>query len=357
MASAASTISLTVGGRTYEGWTSARLTRSMEALAGSMELQLSDRWQGQAEPWPITEESECTVRIGRQVMLTGYVDGVAFSISDSSREMSVEGRDRAGDLVDCSAVLSKWELQAGSAVQRIAEVLAEPFGVAVRVQDGLVLQPLVNKVTVDPGDTAWEALEKVCRVAGVLAVSDGQGGLVLTRAGSTRATTALVLGENILAGSSSFTASGKFRTYKVVGQKAGTDQDFGLEACSVLGEAVDAGVKRTSRVLLVRAESMVSRAQARTRAQWEAAVRAARAATAQLTVSGWLQADGRPWPVNALVAVKAPQLAIEGDMLITEAVFNLDGSSGTTTQLSLKRPDAYKPEPVVPTPGRWKELL
>jgi hypothetical protein len=185
---------------------------------------------------------------------------------------------------------------------------------------------LESKVAVDPGDSAWEALEKACRVAGILAVSDGQGGVVLTRAGSSRAATALVLGQNIMAIATDFEVAGTFRTYKVVGQKAGTDQDFGLEACSVMGEATDASVKRTHRVLRVRAESSVTRTQARTRAQWEATVRAARAATAQVTVSGWTQGDrnGRLgeslWPVNALVQVQAPE---RGEQVVDGAAIAL----------------------------------
>lgn len=355
-------IALQVGGQVYEGWLTARVTRSMESLAGSFEVSYSDRWSGRSQPWPIAEEDECSVRIGRQVVLTGHVDRRSISIAENEHTLTVHGRDRAAAMVDCSAVLTKWEFAAGAQLQRIAETLAQPFGVGVSLQSGLILPALVNKVAVDPGDSAWEALEKVCRVAGVLPVSDGQGGVVLTRAGSTRAATALVLGQNILAISTDFDCTGTFRTYKVVGQRAGTDEDFGLEACSVLGEASDAGVKRESRVQLVRAESMVTRAQARARAQWEATVRAGRAATAQVTVSGWTQGNqnGRLgeslWPVNALVQVQAPPAGLNGDMLITEATYSLDGGGGTTTQLSLKRPDAFKPEPVVPVPGRWKEL-
>lgn len=349
------TIALRVNGREYQGWTSARVSRSIESAAGSFSLSISDRWAGQRTPWPIAEEDECSVLVGGAVLLTGFVDERELSLGASDHAMTVGGKDRAAALAECSADLTQWEFS-GVPLEQIARTLAEPFNVDVAVQAGVIIPPLPNKVAVDPGETAWEALEKALRMVGLLAVSDGQGGLVLTRPSTVALSTALVEGLNILAGSSKFSATGKYRVYKVTGQKAGTDEDFGLEASSVLGDAVDSSVRRGARVLLVRAESTVTRAQARTRAQWEAAVRAARADQVQVTVSGWTQGNGEPWPVNALVRVKSDRLGVDGHMLITGTTFSLDSSSGTTTQMELRRPDAFTPQPVVPAAGRWKEL-
>jgi prophage tail gpP-like protein len=342
-------VSIRVGGRAFTGWTSARVTRNLEALAGSFELGVSDR-----SGWQIAEEDECSVLIGDQVLLTGSVDRPRFSIGPQEHSLSVEGRDRAGALVDCSAVLDNWDLT-GLTLLAVAQLLAQPFGVAVAMQAGLQVPALSNKLAVDPGESAHQALEKACRMAGVLAISDGRGGLVLTRAGSQRATSALVEGENIKAGSSSFDATDRYRRYLVSGQRAGSDDDFGLEVTSVLGSAEDPNVRRSERVLMVRPEGAVSSAQARARAQWEAAVRAARGDQVQVTVQGWTQGDGSVWPINALVPVRSPGLRVDGEMLITAATYALD-SGGTTTQLQLMRPDAFKPEPVVPAAGRWREL-
>jgi prophage tail gpP-like protein len=349
------TIALRVNGMEYQGWTSARVSRSIESAAGSFSLGISDRWAGQSQPWPIAEEDECSVLVGGKVLLSGFVDERELSISASDHTMTVGGKDRAAALVECSADLSKWEFS-GVPLEQIARTLAEPFNVKVAVQPGLVIPAIPNKLAVDPGETAWEALEKALRMVGILAVSDGQGGLVLTRPSTTSLSTALVEGLNILAGSSKFSATGKYRVYKVTGQKAGTDEDFGLEASSVLGDAVDSSVRRGARVLLVRAESTVTRAQARTRAQWEAAVRAARGDQVQVTVSGWTQGNREVWPVNALVNVRSRFLGVDGHMLIVGATFSLDSSSGSTTQLELRRPDAFLPQPVVPAAGAWKEL-
>lgn len=348
-------VGLRVGGREFGGWKAARITRSMAALCGSFDLSVSDRWPGQALRWPILEEDACEVAVDGQVVITGWVDRRSISLSAEEHGITVAGRDRAGALVDCSAVLSTWEYLNANVVQ-LARELCRPFGIPVSVQAGLAPRP-VAKLTIDPGDSAFDALERAARLAGVLAVSDGRGGILLTRAGAARAATSLVEGQNVLAASVDLAAGGRFRRYIVTGQRQATDEAYGELAAAVRGNAQDAGVRRDHRVLMVRAEMGVTAEQARQRAEWEATVRAGRAETASVTVQGWQQADGSLWPVNARVAVQLPTLGLTGEALITEATHTL-GPSGTITELALARPDAYRPEPVVSTAasGRWPEL-
>jgi prophage tail gpP-like protein len=348
---------LRVNGADYGGWTTARVTRGIESIAGSFELSVSDRWAGQATPWPIGEEDECKLLLGDDVVLTGHVDRRSLAYGPEEHALSVSGRDRTGLLVDCSAALSTWEFL-GVPLLTMAKRLAEPFGVEVKLQAGLSLPKPLAKLTVDPGDSAFDALERACRMAGVLPVSDGQGGLLLTRAGSGRAKTSLVEGKNILAASADYDASGRFYRYLVLGQHQGTDELSGKSAAAVAGEAKDMNVTRTSRVLLVRPEGAVTTAYAKQRAAWEAAVRAARGDAVTVTVQGWTQGDGTLWPVNALVHLQSPLLGVDGDMLITQAAHSLDDNGGTTTQLSLKRPDAFLPEPTITKASTtsWKEL-
>jgi prophage tail gpP-like protein len=345
---------LRVNGREYGGWKAARVTRGIEAISGAFELTVSDRWGGQDTPWPIAEEDECAIVIDGAPVITGYVDRRSLAYGPEEHSLTVGGRDRTGALVDCSAVLSTWEYL-NVPLLTLAKRLAAPFGIAVSLQPGLALPKPLAKLTVDPGDTAFDALERACRMAGVLPVSDGSGGLVLTRTGSARATTALVEGQNILGASVDYDASSRFRRYVVMGQHQGTDELSGASAAAVKGEARDPGVRRGARVLLVRAESGVTQEYAKRRAEWDAKVRAARADAVTVTVQGWQQGDGSLWPVNALVPVRSPYLGIDGDLLITQVTYGI-GDGGTIAELSLKRRDAFLPEPVVPTSGSWKEL-
>lgn len=351
---------LIVDGVQYGGWKSVRIVRSIESLCGSFELSVSDRWAGQPTVWPIREGAECQVLLDDDVVLTGYVDSRSVEYDAASHSVTVAGRDKAGDLVDCSAVLDRWEFT-GISLLVFAKKLCDPFGVSVSLQAGMSAPTVSGKLSIDPGDTAWGALESACRRAGVLAVSDGQGGIVLARAGSGRASTALVESENILRAGSTYDASGRYRTYRVLGQRPGSDSESGATVSRVKGEATDLGVRRPARILMVKPEGAVTTTYAKTRAQWEAIVHAAKGDSVSVTVQGWRQRDGTLWSPNRLVPIRSPMLELDGTMLISSVTHSLDQSSGSVTELSLVRPDAYAPEPAIPAPGtggttRWREL-
>jgi prophage tail gpP-like protein len=374
-------VQLRVNGLAYAGWKTVRITRGVEAVAGGFALGFSDRWGNIARPWPIQEEDECSVALEGEVVLTGYVDRRRLSYSASEHSLSVEGRDRTGAMVDCSAVLKSWEFH-NIELLNLATKLCEPFGISVRLdatvgkisiatgkggghvtaggtgKTALGVPKAPRKFCIDPGESAFEVLDRACRMAGVLPVSDGQGGLVLTRAGSDRVGTPLIEGENILSGSVEYDATARYRKYIVGAQHPATaDWLDGSVTNAVSGSATDENVRRAERVLMIRPEASCTPAMAKVRAAWEAKVRAARGDTVTITVQGWTT-RGALWPVNALVPLRSPRLEIDGEMLITQAVFSLDPSGGSTTELTLRRPDAFIPEPTVTkaSTGLWKEI-
>lgn len=360
----AESLELVVGGIRYGGWKSIRVTRSIESLAGSFALDVSDRW-GADEFWPIAEEDRCRVVIDGETVIDGYVDKRGLSASKDSRSMSVSGRDRAASLTDCSAIVeagsvskSKWTFNNVN-VFVLATKIAEPFGIPVTLQAGLGSVLTKNaKIVVHPGDTCFEVISRVAAAAGVLVVSDGAGGIVITRAGTERAT-ALIEGDNILTASVEYDASDRFHRYLISSQVPGTDEASG-EATRIQAEARDLGVRRTERVLLIRPDKGYSIPDSRRRADWEARIRAARAEKVTVGVQGWKQPTGRLWPINTLTHVRAPRLVgVDGDMLISQVEYSIGNDGGELTQLSLVRPDAFTPEPsatVHPSEGAWKEL-
>jgi prophage tail gpP-like protein len=373
-------VQLAVNGVRYEGFESIRVTRSIESIAGSFTLGVSDRWGGQDEPWPIREEDECTVLIGGEVVISGFVDKRSISLTATSRTLTYSGRDRAAALVDCSATAQGASVitKAGSAgdidpsshkaestkwvysnidVAAFGRALSAPFGVSVSVQLGLKLER-APKLIIHPGEKAFEALRRACEEAQVLAVSDGAGGILITRSSTTRAA-ALIQGFNVLAASVDYDGTDRFHRYLISCQIPGTDEASG-DATQVQAQAVDTGVRRTERTILIRPDKGYDTATARRRADWEARTRAARAEPVSITVQGWRQqvAVGDLWSPNTISAVHVPGIGIDGDMLISQVEFSIDNQGGRVTQLRLLRPDAFLPEPTATVGGEggWVEL-
>lgn len=333
-------VELLVSGQRYGGWKSVTISRSIETIANEFELSVTDTWAIGGKPWPIREGNECTVLLDGKPVVTGFVDDAELEFSKSSHRITVKGRDKTGKLVDNSCDVGAWQFQR-TPILALLEKVCGQFGIAV-VPDPDVLLSLPKApqeaLSLDPGDKAFEAIDRICKFAGVLPVADGLGNLRLVRPGKTMAPIALVQGQNVLSGSSSFSTAERYHLYKVLGQSWNPDGDAPTK---IVGRATDPGVSQTDRVLIIQAERPMTQAQADARAKWEASTRAARSDVVSVTVQGW-SANGYVWTPGDGVVVTLPALRASGSMMITGTRMTLD--SGKKTEISLGRPDAFAPE-------------
>ncbi len=328
---------LTVDGRDYGGWQEVRVTRAMDTAAGTFEIAAAERWPGRQQDFSLAPGDPCEVRLGGTLVIRGYVDDAEPGYTGRSHELRIAGRDATGDLVDCSADFpgGQWK---GKTAREIAVDLARPFGIQVHaeVPDG---DPF-GTFALEQGETAWEAIERACRQRAILPMSDGAGGLLLTRATASRkAVTALVHGQNILEARAVYSMRERFRDYLVKGQRPGDDNTW-PGANTPTGAATDARVRR-ARKLIVIAESPGDGAKLTERALWEARVRAGRSRQATIVVHGWRQTpDGALWLPNLLVDVRDPWLAIDAELLIS-AVAYTRGPAGTRAEITVVGPGAF----------------
>lgn len=333
---------LRIDGVDWTFWKSFEVSLAMDQIAGAFSLKLVDRWVEGMQAVPLAAGMSCKVLIGDDPLIDGFIDKATFAIAASEHGVSVSGRDKSGDLVDCSAIHKPGQWSGLTCLQ-LAEILAAPFGVKVSAE-GDVGAPLpVFKL--EQGETAFEALNRALKERELLAMPDGRGGLVLLKAGARQSSDILKQGENLLSASADFDLSGRFSDYLVQGQQPGTDDAWGREACAVSAETRDDAVTRY-RPLLVRAEKSVDSASARQRAAWDKSVRAARSVTVKAKVQGFRQKkDDALWQCNALTDVDIPYLRISQRLLISKVTFRRDISSGSTTELELRDPAAFQPEP------------
>lgn len=327
-------LALLTGGKFYSGWKSVSVMRSMEHCSGAFRLGVSDLWPGQSVANNISPGEKCEVLIGTDTAITGYIDAVDVEIDDSKHDITVAGRDATADLVDCSAVRKTGQWR-GQKIERIAQDLCAPFGIAVRaeVDTGAALDFALNI-----GETVFEAIERAARIRALLLMSDGKGALLITRAGEARAPTALVLGENVLSAKMQLDLRDRFSSYTLLGQTPGSDDWNGVKASQVRAVAVDEDVKR-HRPLLMTNDTSDLAATLKQRAQWESNVRAARSTEIEVVVQGWRHAEGL-WQPNTLVHVQGASLRLDADLLLTTVLYKLD-EQGSTSTLTLTRADAF----------------
>lgn len=340
-------VELTVDGRIYTGWTSAKVELGLDALAGSFSLTLAERSPAdgsgaEPQPWLARAGAPAMISIDGSPVITGWIDTVEPLLIGDDHLITVRGRSKTADLIDCSAVQATSAF-VGRTILQIATELARPFGITVSLR-GNAGAPF-RRFTLQPGETVFEAIERAAKMRGLLLVTDPDGTLALVNPQPSGSAVRIEQGRNILQISARHDVSQRFSRYIVRGQHAGSDDLNGREAAQVRAEATDPGVTR-HRPLVVMAEEQATIATARTRAQWEATVRAAKAQGAEVTMRGWYAEDGQLWTQTRSVELVAPAAYIEGQMMVANVTFNLDDRAGRTTVLSLAFPEAYRPEPV-----------
>ncbi|MEQ8605190.1 MAG: hypothetical protein RIB45_17900 [Marivibrio sp.] len=348
-------VELWVDGRIHAGWKEMTVTRAIDAGAGSFRLVLSDRWGGDvARAEAIPEGAACIVMLDGLRVITGWIDAVEPGGDASTHEILIDGRDRTGDLVDCSAAVTGPTEWYDLTVLDLAQVLAEPFGVTVTAPPELIGRPFA-KFKIEVGESPFEAIERACRMRALLPASDAYGNLTLGRAPNGTAVGALVYGENILSWSAPRSAKDRFSQIIVKGQQPGADYLPTDQIAAVEGRAGDPGVGRYRPKVII-AEEASDTAAATERAGWEVSVRAARGRQFRCEVQGWRQAPGEPlWRPGLLTRVHHPQAGLdEAHMVVTRCVYN-KGSRGSTTGLELSPPGAYdlRAEPETPPAESW----
>lgn len=327
---------LKVGGYLYGGWKRISITRSIEQIAGTFDLEVTDRWPGQPNANPIMPGAPCQVLLGGDPVITGYVDDLNPSYDATSHSIRVTGRDKTGDLVDCSAIYKTGQWS-NMKLDGIARDLLAPFSIKVIVETDV--GSAFPSFSIYPSETVFECLDRAARMKAVLLTSNTDGDLVITRSGNSRSIDSMEEGRNIKAAQASFSWKDRFSKYTVLGQNPGTDEFYMENAAQISASVRDETINRY-RPLVVLAESHEYGVTLRDRAEWDRNVRMGRGNRGSITVQGWRNTEGYLWQPNTLVHVHSPALYLDALMLIVGCTWTLD-DRGTQTELSIARRESF----------------
>ncbi|WVR18341.1 Mu-like prophage tail protein gpP [Bordetella phage PY223] len=331
-------IKLRVNGKIYGGWKQASVTRSINAIAGSFNLSVMDRWEAGAQPWQIFPGDACVLEIDGKALITGYVDAASPSYGPDAHGIEISGRDKTCDLVDCSADVKAYELRSVK-LEEIVSSLARPFGLKVVTQADTGAK--FESFAIQPGETCFEAIERAARQRFMAVTTNGAGDVVIADIGTQRAADMLVEGRNIKEARAGYDYTDRFSEYIVKGQAAAREDGEEPSRNAVESTASDPAITRY-RPKILAAEMQASDGSAENRAQLEASTRAGKSTKIGVTVQGWTMSNGELWPLNALVTLQSPMLlADDVELLITQVEFSISDSAGMVADLELMKPGTY----------------
>jgi len=395
-------IRIEIDGQTYDQWEEATVTRDLKEFAGTFSFNCRDNhrslktfdWATEIPPvFQLRPGAQVKIFVHGELVLVGFIETVSPEIDAEEARVAISGKDKAGDLIDCTALPDGPVEFNNVKLEEAAKRIAAPYGLKVRNE--IDTGETFARYGVDLTETGLSALEKGARQRQALLLSDGVGGLVITRTGANRAPGDLTLPGNVLSSSGTFTHAGRFSktTVRGQGEKAsgkrdgtaarlvasgdavkpeqrqagdGTATQMERAGTAATGEQQDEEVNRyRPKVHLARTKGKAEDCQRE--ADWRS--RTARGKSEEISYTVWgfragvnemsegqqeavgAQSptgnvkNGRLWRVNEMVYVSDAYQLIERDMLISKVEFR-ESNEGRITELTITSPEAFDAEPV-----------
>lgn len=373
----ASVAHLEIAGLVFSDWKHIRWTNGCERFPSDFDAEVSFR-----AGMPLLAPGDAfRLFVGKPgehlfLVMTGWIDAVSNRISANDHTISLRGRSRCADLVDCSAEFPPDESQPSGApklvhnyktvIQIAAElgavyeppILVSTIGREDAEEPGTFVIPQFD---VNLGETAYQVIEKLARNQNLLVMDAPDGHLRLVEP-TIPATlkdhenqSRLELGKNILAMSLELDFSQRYSEINVFNQTVNSQGEFGLDN-NIFGTSEDRGITRHRRYMgfaetpyVLTQGSQPSQSWSQRRADWECNRRYGRSQVAHITVDAWTDASGTLWAPNTTVDVIADYAGFNatGDKawVIAEVTFSQNEQSGTTAQLTLMPSLAFSIEP------------
>jgi prophage tail gpP-like protein len=304
-------------------WKTLRVNKSIEAVCGAFVLTYINT-DIENINCDTTIGTTVKIKVNNTLILTGYVDDINGSYDEKSHELTIIGRDKTCDLVDCcyyeEGSPNEWKNQS---IKKIIETFCASFGISVKVDTSVTTEVLNRKVyfKINQGETAIESLGRLCKPHGFLFLSKGEGDLTLTRFTNEIPFGQIELGINVLNSNIRGTNRDRFSKYIVKSQTAGDDLASLLGSQQLNATKTDELINR-HRPLIVVADGISNFDEATKKVKWEALTRAAKSRVYEYTVPNWTVDGHQPWKPGQYVHIKDAFWGINDTFIIANIDFN-----------------------------------
>ena len=128
----------------YDGYAPGQ---ALDSLASGFALTVTERSPedgASAAGWLAQAGAAVQIMIGGETVISGYIDVANPSMAATEHSISISGRSKAADLIDCSAEHGSgtWT---NKTLAQIATDLAQPFGVAITVTGDVISSSIASK--------------------------------------------------------------------------------------------------------------------------------------------------------------------------------------------------------------------
>jgi len=328
-----SEIFITVSGKTYSGWKNLSIKKNLDSITGSFSFLIKEVWLSNKKSIPFNEGDPVKIKCNDINLMSGYIDKISISDTPKESTLTLEGREKTEDIVDCSAELNSYEFSSINLLQ-LSKRLCAPFG--INVFDNVGITGKTFAWTVQQGETVFQTIERASRKIGVLLISNDNGDIAINKIGSNVPDGLLEYGKNVIEGHYSEDYTSRFKKYITRGQSS-DDDIIGLDS---EGISYDNNIERyRPKIILI--ESGANSQDCQDRSEWESSVALARSKRWTITCQDWFQSERQMWEINQLVKLNYPKLKSNGLKLLINSVNYTKNSEGTKAIITLVDKNSY----------------
>lgn len=325
-------VTLIAGGVPYTAWTSISIKYDAKSPERSFSVMAADEAPDLiSAAWAFEPGNPVQVLGTGTLILDGFINTLDIDLEAEAHQMTVAGRCKGQDAVDCSVKHKTHEWR-----DKKLDAIANDTGNNTKFITDEAL-PNLSVVRANPGEKVAQFISRHARVSGHFISSTPQGKVKISKHGKERHAGAIVEGVNLLKGKATFDDKQRHASIKAKSQRhIGTKET----ATRIQEEAIDAGA-RAGRFLALMPHVDMSKGQARTRATHARDVRKGMSVKFTATLVGWRDEGGMIWTAGNLVYCHSILLHLDQDLCIESVELHQDeGSAGTTATLQLVSPEA-----------------
>jgi len=327
-------VSVLIGGHVHSDWSSYEIDSQLQTPGDAWRVELSPPQGG--IPASVVEGAPVEVRIGKDTVLVGRIDDIDEDVAKDRDTFSLSGRDGAAILLDCSAPI--FTAKQATLAQVIANVV-RPLGVT-KIQIKADSTYTAEKISVEPGDRAWQVLANAAEANGLWPWFAPDGTLIVGGPDYTVPSVATLIlrrngvGNNVESLKRKRSMAERYSEVTVLGQHHGTAQESGKNG--IKGTAKDPDVT-FYRPLVVVDHECESVAMALSRARKLLMDSRLKGLTYTAKVRGHRTSDGVLWtPGQRIHVISEPHGVDAVFFLMGRRFIKGRGGQGTFTLLTLK---------------------
>lgn len=341
-------IVIEIAGIRYTGFTDISVTKTMDTMAGSFRFAATS---DDVTVFPIKVGDSCSIIIVDVPIIKGFVEIVSVDYSAGSHSIIIEGRDKTADIID-STLFGNIEITKGATLEKVIKKVLDDLDITdIEIINNVSgLQPFTNELeSGKTGQNAFDFIQTYCRKRQVIVASDGLGNILIQRAGTNVIPVHLLNqkgGEfnNIISSHVSYNHTQRFNSVKVKSQ--GNSSAFDVTFQNIANNEASAtdSLIRSTRKMVVIAESSSDKTTVQERATWEVNIRRARSFQYSVSIQDFTYDKTNLWLPNNLVNVLDQYADVEGQFLIRAITYAQSLGVGSAVDMTLTTRDAYNLE-------------